>query len=233
VSSNGFIQSIKKSSELTLRAEIRAHYNPTPNLPSDYVGKVRNLSYLEQWEVHNEQYWYHLKLEDQSLLFFEKDSFKYIASPYETLDNFDEYELRIRQELYDEGLQQEEIEEYIEDIDTQYQYYLETESKYGSYTPIRVDTHPHQYNKINHPVTHLHMGHGNESRLPIKKLMTPFSFTGFVLSTFYPRQWNKLRTENMLTDQEYKELNENLPLVPHQNTNHWCPVEEENRFYLV
>ncbi len=107
-----FIQSILKASGLAEKAGIRSHFNMNPNLPTDYVGRVRNLSYLEQWELHDRHFWYHIKLEDQSLLYFKEDSFKYISSPFESLDSLDEYESRIKQELYDNNYPEEEIELY-------------------------------------------------------------------------------------------------------------------------
>ena len=228
-----FIQSILKASGLAEKAGIRSHFNMNPNLPTDYVGRVRNLSYLEQWELHDRHFWYHIKLEEQSLLYFKEDSFKYISSPFESLDSLDEYESRIKQELYDNNYPEEEIELYLDDIEQQYQLYLETEARYGSYTPLRVDIHPEQYKKVSHPITHLHIGHGNESRLPIKKYMTPFAFTGFVIATFYPKNWELLRQNNVLNDDDFRALNTSLLHVHRENADHWCEVEEEQRFYLT
>lgn len=233
MSGSSFLQSIKKASDLALKAKVRSHYNPWPNLPSDYISQVRNLPYYEQWEMHNKNFWYHIKLNDQSLLYFENDSFKFIPSPFDALDSLKDYEDRVKQELFDNGYSEDEIQDYLEDVEDQYQNYLDTESALGDYTPLRVDTHPNQYNKVNHPLSHLHIGHGNESRVPIKRIMTPLAFTGFVISTFYPSEWEVLRVyENMAPD-EFRALNEGLPLIPHSQRDYWCNVEEEMRFYLV
>jgi hypothetical protein len=233
MSTNAFLLSIAKASELLSKAEVRSHYNTIVNLPHNYVNQVRDLSYTQLWKKHNENFWYHVKFSDQSLILFLDDSFKFIMSPFSKMETLDEYECRIRQELFDNGYSLEEIEEYIEDIDVQYMSYIDTELTFGSYTPVRVDNHPEQYHASYHPMTHIHIGHDNESRIPLKKIMTPYAFAGFILATFYPKEWDRIRKEDKITEQDYRLLNDNLVSVPHYNQELWCTTEEELRFYLV
>lgn len=233
MSTNAFLQSVKRASDLFLKAGIREHYNSNISLPKDYVSQVRDLTYFDLWSIHNDSFWYHIKLHDQSLILFFEDSFKYIATPFENMGTLEEYEKTKKQELYDNNFSKPEIDTYLEDIIDEYQKYLETESKFGSYTPIRVDIHPDQYNRIYHPLTHLHIGHANESRIPIKRIMTPHAFSGFILSIFYPKIWKTLRDKKLINDDEFKSLNVNLPLTNHEYKQYWCKDEEEMRFYLI
>ena len=63
--------------------------------------------------------------------------------------------------------------------------------------------------------------------------MTPFAFTGFVIATFYPKNWELLRQNNVLNDDDFRALNTSLLHVHRENADHWCEVEEEQRFYLT
>ncbi|WP_146448833.1 DUF2290 domain-containing protein [Vibrio kanaloae] len=233
MSENAYLQSISKASELLQTIGLKAHHNSMLTLPSDYVNRVRDLPYLQQWELHNSHFWYHLKLQDQSLILFKADSFKFMMSPFDKMETSTEFEERITQEWHDEGFSQEEVNCLLEDLDTLYSNYLDTELKHGAYTPLRVDIHPEQYHKVHHSVSHLHIGHDNESRLPIKKIMTPFAFVGFVISTFYPKQWRLLREDSLIPEADFLQLNQTLDSITSRHNDKWCPVEEENRFYLA
>jgi hypothetical protein len=233
MSDNSFLQSIAKASALFSKADIRAHYNNHVSLPKGYVEQLRHNSYREQWEIYNKNHWYHIKLEDQSLILFKKDSFKYIMTPFAKMESKSLYEDKFKQELFDEGYNDIEIDELCEDIEMIYQNYLDTELKIGSHTPIRFDYHPMQYNNVNHPVSHLHIGHENDSRIPIKKIMTPYAFSGFILATFYPDHWKRIRIENKISEIDYNLMNKSLSTVQEKHTDKWCPDEEENRFFMV
>lgn len=233
MSNNSYLQSINNASDLFLKIGLRGHYNNTHKLPSNYVSCVRNLSYYDQWSLHNSNHWYHIKLSDQSLILFKPDSFKFMMSPFEKMDTLQEFEDRIKQEFSDEGYLPDEIRELTEDIENLYQDYLDTELETGEYTPIRFDYHPNQYHSTHHSVSHLHIGHNNESRIPIKKIMTPYAFCGFIISTFYPKEWEKLRTEKLISAEEYKSMNRSLKSVTKEHNDKWCPSEEEDKFFLV
>ena len=231
---NSYLQSIAKSTELLRESNIFAHRNSHLQLPANYVTQVRNLNYDDQWKIHNDQFWYHIKLSDQSLIFFKEDSFKYLMSPYGNLMSFQEFEDHRKQELFDEGItEEEEITIYLDNINFEYQQYLDSDAIKRMSTPIRLDIHPEQYNAAYHPMTHLHVGHDNESRIPVKKIMTPFAFTGFILSSFYPAEWKLLIEEQKISDADFKLLNQSLDNVPHKHRKLWCPDLEEHRFYLA
>lgn len=226
-----FNMSIEEARKIIVQCGLLSHVNTHIYIPSDYVGQVRGLNYSQQWEIHNFQHWYHIKLIDQSLIFFKEDSFKYMMSPFEDMMSQDEFAQHEIKKLIEEGYDKEDANELVyDDIERDYSFYLDTEMRAKMATPIRLDIHPDQYHATHHPLTHLHIGHDNESRLPVKRIMTPYAFTCFLIATFYPNKWKLLIEKgsgSLLAD-----VKNNLPLVSHQFSTKWCADLEESRFYL-
>lgn len=54
---------------------------------------------------------------------------------------------------------------------------------------FRYDFDPSIYNGIIHSASHLHIGWGNEIRIPIINLMTPEIFVDFVIKNIYKDKW--------------------------------------------
>lgn len=234
MSSGSFQLSIVQAKSLVEQCNLLLHVNSYVNTPSDYVSVVRDLSYNEQWEVHNQRYWYHIKLADESLLFFKEDSFKYMMSPYTAILTQDEYEQSELRSLMLEGYTEDDAIELVSsNLEKDYLDYIDTEVKIRLATPVRLDIHPHQYHATHHPLTHLHIGHANESRLPVKKIMTPYAFVSFIMATFYPDQWKILLEEGKIEANQVEAIKKSLIAVPHKYSDKWCSVFEENRFYLT
>jgi hypothetical protein len=233
MSTNAFLQSIADSKSLLEESGLLIHSNHRMTLPSDYISRLRELSYYEQWNMHNEMYWYQLKIDDQSLFFFKEDSFKYMMSPFANLLTQEEFQQDSLKNLIRDGYSEAESMSLIEEgIDKDYSDYLDTESSFKVSTPVRLDIHPDQYHPTHHPVTHLHIGHDNESRIPVKKIMTPFSFVGFIVATFYPEAWKRLVRSGYLNAEQLKRLKGNLNIVSKIHSGKWCAQYEETRFYL-
>lgn len=103
--------------------------------------------------------------------------YAYYEVPTRTI-SYEEY-------LIKEGLNPEECGDiFLDDFD---QYKTETLLK-KSVTSIRYDFSVSQYDKIQHPISHLHIGQQNEIRIPISLIMTAKTFVAFVLRHVY---WNK------------------------------------------
>lgn len=113
-----------------------------------------------------------------------------------------------------------------------YESYIETVSDYKSFTPIRLDQHPEQYKPTHHPAHHLHIGYENDSRIPVKRVLTPLAFTSFVLSTFYPKGWIKLHDDGHMDVDTVRSLKISLPMVNHERQEIWDQELEEKRLYL-
>lgn len=56
-------------------------------------------------------------------------------------------------------------------------------------TPIRYDFSIPEYKYVKHPVSHLHIGHNNEIRIPMSVIITPFEFVLFILRHIYYIEW--------------------------------------------
>lgn len=233
MSENSFNASIARSISLIDSCGLLAHVNSKIHLPSDYVTHVRDLSYKEEWEVHNNRHWYHVKFTDQSLLFFKPDSFKYFMAPFSHTMSLEEYEQNEIKQLIDEGYTIEDATILVSsDLEKDYSDYVDTETTIKTATPIRLDIHPTQYHATHHPVTHMHLGHENESRLPVKKIMTPDAFSSFIIATFYPDKWKLLLNKSNDEVTKITSIKNNLKNVPHEFSDKWCPIFEETRFYL-
>jgi hypothetical protein len=60
-----------------------------------------------------------------------------------------------------------------------------------SATPIRYDYNEGQYVKVIHPTSHIHIGHENEVRIPLKVILSPQSFVAFIIRHIYYDEWKK------------------------------------------
>ncbi|MBF4348880.1 hypothetical protein EAY19_22780, partial [Vibrio anguillarum] len=69
-------------------------------------------------------------------------------------------------------------------------------------------------------------------RIPVKVKMTPFSFTMFILSTFYPKEWKRIFDEGMLSDKEKSKVKSGLETIVHIDNELWCNEHEEIRAYI-
>lgn len=226
------IDAIRGCIDLVDNAGLLSDLNESVNLPYNYVSQARGLPYLKYWELYKRNFWYHIKLKDDGLILFEEKSFRYIMSPISipTIDEFAVFELGDGWDLFTT----DEKNEYIQSqyCKNSYESYIETVSDYKSVTPIRLDQHPEQYKPIHHPAHHLHIGYENDSRIPVKRILTPLAFTSFVLSTFYPNGWLKLHDDGHINADTICNLKIRLPMVAHENQEHWHEDWEEKRLYL-
>ncbi|EPY7046948.1 DUF2290 domain-containing protein [Klebsiella variicola] len=226
------VRAIGKCLDFVEESGLLAEPNEWVNLPSNYVPMSRGLPYREYWELHKKNFWFHIKLIDESIFLFEENSFRFIMSPV-TIPSMDEYFLH---EFGDEwnNLDEEERAKYVESscFSEEYQNFVVSVSDYKSFTPIRLDQHISQYKPINHPAHHLHIGYENDSRIPVKKILTPLSFTAFIIATFYPKQWKEMHDSGYINKESIEELKNKLDFIPHIHPEYWDNDWEESRFYI-
>ncbi|EKN6162828.1 DUF2290 domain-containing protein [Yersinia enterocolitica] len=227
------IRAIRACVSLVENAGLLSDLNESVNLPYNYVAQARGLPYLEYWNLYKRNFWFHIKLSDDGLILFEETTFRYIMSPISipTIGDFINYELGSDWDSFTE----EEQNSYIQsqNFKNSYESFIETTSDYKSFTPIRLDQHPHQRKAITHPAHHLHIGYENESRIPVKRVLTPLAFTAFILSTFYPDGWEKLHNDGHINEESICELKSKLSMIGHIDQCYWDTTWEENRLYLV
>ncbi|WP_413742284.1 DUF2290 domain-containing protein [Sodalis sp. RH15] len=224
---------IEGSVDLVDKAGLLGTSNGSVELPLNYVSQVKGLPYREYWEKYNKSFWYHIKLEDESLILFEESSFRYIMCPINipTEEDFIYSDLGEHWDIFSI----EEKEQYIssDDFRVSYEKYVETTAHYKSHTPVRLDKHPNQHKPIDHPAHHLHIGYENDSRIPVKRILSPLAFTAFIISTFYPKAWVKLYKEDILSPEMLATIKVNLGMVSHLDQRFWDDDLEEKRLYLV
>ncbi len=227
------IGAIRACVSLVENAGLLSDLNENVNLPYNYVGQVRGLQYLEYWNLHKKNFWFHIKFNDDGLILFEEASFRYIMSPISlpTTEDFINHDIGNDWELFTE----EEKRNYVlsDYFKNSYESFIETTSDYKSFTPIRLDQHPEQHKPITHPAHHLHIGYENESRIPVKRVLTPLAFTAFILSTFYPNGWEKLHKDAHINEESICDLKSKLAMVAHLDQRLWDTAWEENRLYLM
>lgn len=227
------IGAIRACVSLVENAGLLSDLNENVNLPYNYVGQARGLQYLDYWNLHKKNFWFHIKFNDDGLILFEDTSFRYIMSPISlpTMEDFINHDIGSEWELFTE----EDKSNYIlsDYFRNSYESFIETTSDYKSFTPIRLDQHPDQHKVITHPAHHLHIGYENESRIPVKRVLTPLAFTAFILSTFYPDGWEKLHTVGHINEESIFDLKSKLAMVAHLDQRLWDPTWEENRLYLM
>lgn len=93
---------------------------------------------------------------------------------------------------YEEFLSTNEIEE--EGGESFLDYYEQEKAEASlknSVAPFRYDYDYIHYEAIHHPVSHMHIGHNNNVRVPLNKIITPAIFVVFVLRNVYLKEWKQ------------------------------------------
>lgn len=227
-------QATQLAKELLDAIDILEEYNPRVFYEDQHVSLLRGKSYREQWETSTKKYWYHFLLKDGSLIVFEEDSYRYLMSPLAipTIDDF------IHEEFGDgwNEFSLDEQKDYLSSINFQVDLdnYRSSVADNRPYTPVRYDMSlsDNEYCKFTHPAFHLHLGFENNSRLPVKLKMTPFSFCTFILITFYPKQWHKGLTDQTIDEKFLTKLKNEKDTIVKIKSELWCNEFEESRYYL-
>jgi hypothetical protein len=54
---------------------------------------------------------------------------------------------------------------------------------------IRYENAPDQYRSLAHPTSHLHIGHHDDNRWPLNRVLTPLAFTLLMVKHYYGDVW--------------------------------------------
>lgn len=154
--------------------------------------------YYEAYKVGLENYDFDFLLKDESYFQFQyinkegvlEIRYAYFQNPFEYL-TYEEY-------LANE-IDLEEIEESIESIgnifEVEYNQFLNEQELSSNYSTIRYDSDFKNYKPILHSVSHIHIGHLNNIRIPLDKILSPLRFVLFTIKHIYYHNW-KDRLEN-------------------------------------
>lgn len=217
------LESVNLAIKLAKDSDCLSNYNSKTVFPKDMANQLRKLSYEDEWKEIIKNEWYNIMLEDNSILQFTDTSYRYIMVPYQTL-TLDEF----IDEHYSEPEYRNDTDLYI-GVTEDYQAFVESCTTNKPPTPIRfdVDYKEDHYCSISHPMCHFHIGIENNSRIPSKKLLTPFAFTAFIIRTFYPKVW-KVYVQSNLHEPHLDKFKNKLSDLPNDK---WDQLQE-TLFYI-
>jgi hypothetical protein len=158
------------------------HFVLTPGI----AATLRELPYEDQWHRSVAEKWYHVRLEDHSLLVFDetagRPSYSYLQCPLNVES--------VREFLNRSGRDYTARE--IREAEEEYERVLETAQYRRHLTPIRFDCDPPAYNSGSHPLAHIHIGLDNDVRIGMRRIMSPTAFALFVMRHMYPECWRRV-----------------------------------------
>ncbi|WGH74941.1 DUF2290 domain-containing protein [Tenacibaculum tangerinum] len=183
----------------------------------------RKKSYIDNWKSLIADNIYSFMLTDNSILNFKLNadkrhiSFTFYECPFECLS-------------YKEYLVDNDIEITYENktfIDY-YEVYLHQCERKENPLMVRYDFDEKSYYQGLHPVSHLHIGHKNQVRIGLNKILTPKAFTSIILRQNYPAYWKTiLKSKN---DWKNSFIQEKLRLVD-INQDNWQTLDS-SEFHL-
>jgi len=175
---------------------------------------------------------YDFLLNDQSYFQFEfKKTDSFIDIRYAFFHNpinYITYSEYIQEQLKTFGMMEspEEIGTLLEE---EYNQFLNEQDLKLNYTTIRYDSDYGNYKPLVHSVSHIHIGHSNNMRIPINKIISPLNFVLFTIKHVYYQEWKG----KVKTDLDY--IKERMAISKHgeQNLpNHIWDEMEKIELYL-
>lgn len=233
--------SINDCKKLLNKLEILAEYNTTrPQIltinkfSEEFIKISQKKDYLVIYNTAIKNRDYDFLLED--------DSFIQISCSLDGSNNLETiryayYENPRKVKSYEEFLREHFSEDFLEEeflggeplfLRDYEQYKMEALLK-ETVTPIRYDYDLENFVPIVHPVSHIHIGHNNDVRIPINKILTPLKFIIFILRNVYRKRWLDIVDK----DKDLKAYiltlkNKSNPLIQSQFNN-----EEKQLLYLT
>lgn len=186
-----FLKAIKMFKECIYKAE--DHYS------KELKQVARDNDYKKIFDLILTTYSYDLILEDDSIFQIHKsgDDYRYLfMQSYRQKCTFEEFLTNISS---DESLIDDEDKEFYHSL-------YEDNTDDSCYIPrdnplcIRYDVSVNQYKEGIHPYSHLHIGLGNEMRIPVSIVLTPEMFVMFAIKMAYPEVWKKYESNNAIIE---------------------------------
>jgi hypothetical protein len=161
--------------------------------------------YFKAYLAGLNNYDYDFLLQDQSYFQFEfQKTEQFIETRYAFFQNpitYISYSEYVRKELENMNLEWTE-EDIGATLDDEYNQYLNEQELKSNYTTIRYDSDLPNYRPLIHAVSHLHIGHLNNVRIPLDKVISPLKFALFTIKHVYYQEWKKIVDGQLNTLQE-------------------------------
>lgn len=196
-----FESSIQECKEFLLKIKI-LKAKGIKNINKDDVSQEfktasQKASYLDIYQCAIRNFDYDFLLHDDSFFQFSfrgnssefpSMRFAYFQNPYD-YKSYKDFILELRDLGYINNETDEEIGEiFWED----YQQYLSEQDINSSSVSIRYDVDLKNYSPLIHSVSHFHIGHRNDVRIPCDRVVTPLKFVIFVIKHAYYHVWKQL-----------------------------------------
>ena len=185
------------------------------------LSAVRGLDYVDVWKTHVKHQWYDLRLDDNSLFFFNKEgddaNFSYLGCPY-LCEPYSAYRTKAEFEGFEESFIQELYEDELTSSDVNLKPYY-----------FRYDYEEGSYREGEHPVSHLHFGLMESVRIGLSKTMDVMSFAAFILRQVYVHHWSMV----LYDEHHYHELHICKNNLTDINPVFYKKFDQHQDFYLV
>ncbi|MCW1940889.1 DUF2290 domain-containing protein [Bacillus anthracis] len=195
MNNGAIVDGIRRARKLLERAGIEFSLNTgrpdsliTPSkFSEDFIMVSQDEDYDKIHKTALENADYDILISDYSFFQFSLDAAGVIRYAY--------YQSARKVPTYDEFLKANDLskdESYAEGerlFSAEYDQLVSEAKLNNSVTPVRYDYNEEQYDGILHPISHLHVGHENEIRIPLNMVLTPQAFIAFILRHIYYEKW--------------------------------------------
>jgi hypothetical protein len=223
LSKGRFETEINEIEKLLKKIDFFEERNYYPNSDFD-PALYRSKTYVENWKSLISDNIFCFILSDNSVFNFKyieetnKLSFSYFECPFKCL-TYKEY-------LVENDLEDDYEEKILLDY---YEVYLHQCKLKENPIMIRYDLDFDSYYSGLHPVSHLHIGHKNQIRIGLKKILYPKTFVSIVLRQNYPPLWKSIITSE--NDWKTYFINEKFALTD-VDDQYW-QVLDNSEFHLL
>jgi hypothetical protein len=153
-------------------------------------------NYFKVFNTGLANYDFDFLLNDQSFFQFEFHPGKNVNIRYSFFQNPVEYVSYKDYLLNEIGIN--ELKESVADFgslfEEEYQQFLSEQELISNFVTLRYDLDFTNYQPLVHSVSHLHIGHLNNIRIPLNKNISPLGFVLFVIRHVYYQEWKEMIT---------------------------------------
>lgn len=172
----------------------RKYFDISPRkFSTEFISVSQEKNYTNIYETAIRYGDYDFLLNDDSIVQFS-------CEVHATNQNFNKYRYAFFENprsypTYEEFLKDEfnsSIEEVGESLKQEYEQIISEAELSDAVCPVRYDYDYKLYKGIYHPISHIHIGHNNNVRIGIDKILTPEKFIVFILMNVYPAIWEEV-----------------------------------------
>lgn len=168
-------------------------------ISKEFIAVCQKDNYKEIYDVALKKGDYDILLKDNSFFQFtyekNKDEIFEIRYAY--------YDVPFVSESYENFLKLNDLEyvEVGESFLDEYEQYISESDLKNQVIPIRYDYDKIRYDMIIHSLSHMHLGHNNEVRIPCDRVLCPDTFVSFIIRQVYFKYY-----KSMIKDDEFKAI---------------------------